>query len=437
MWKDIILATERFGDMGLDEGGWLGKVMQLYVKLHMFIRCFRYDLDDLYEELQQQRKWRMDKPAPQASELFTDCRLRASTDPRDKAFALQGLCSELGIKLPPPDYNKSVAQVFSEVTRAAIRHDEDLDVLFLVSSPRRLEGLPSWVPDWSDRWKAGGCDIRHKLAKFYRASPAEAQYSFSDDSRSLVVSAAILDTVSEFAKPIPISEVEDLGPLSNDSAFDRSSVNWMSNSYAVWEAVQSWVQLVSKHEKSEVPYVGDSGLWSFSFFRTLKADAHEGAAFQSPDGKPPFDAIHEELQSFLSWYRLLEDPSSQEQYIQDSFVEAGLLSGPDVLGKEMLSQFQMAFSLIADEELVKFHQSVWTFNFGRTFFITKNGWMGTSGGCLSEGDVVAIVAGVDMPVMLSPVCEDYRLVGHCYVHEMMNGEGWPESTDELKSITIV
>ncbi len=69
--------------------------------------------------------------------------MRESTDPRDKVFALYGPCCNLDIPLPAPDYAKSLDQIYSQVTRALIDQDENLDILYMVNTPRRLTDLPS------------------------------------------------------------------------------------------------------------------------------------------------------------------------------------------------------------------------------------------------------------------------------------------------------
>jgi hypothetical protein len=86
---------------------------------------------------------------------------------------------------------------------------------------------------------------------------------------------------------------------------------------------------------------------------------------------------------------------------------------------------------------MKFHDSVWAFNRGKSFFMTNEGWMGTVEGLSAEGHVVALISGLPMPLVLSRDAGNYLLVGHAYVHGLMNGTGWPKSMDELEFITIV
>lgn len=73
-----------------------------------------------------------------------------ATDPRDKLFALLGVCNT-GL-FPSPDYSKPVRDVYIDFTRALIGHDHDLSIL-LTAGPWNPEngnniGLPSWTPDY-------------------------------------------------------------------------------------------------------------------------------------------------------------------------------------------------------------------------------------------------------------------------------------------------
>ena len=79
----------------------------------------------------------------------------SATDPRDKIFALLGMAKEVEedremAALLRPDYSKSVQQVFTEVTGAFITRG-DLVLLSSVErqNMRQIDGLPSWVPDFT------------------------------------------------------------------------------------------------------------------------------------------------------------------------------------------------------------------------------------------------------------------------------------------------
>jgi hypothetical protein len=90
----------------------------------------------------------------------------------------------------------------------------------------------------------------------------------------------------------------------------------------------------------------------------------------------------------------------------------------------------------SDPALRKFHFEAWIAARGKCFFMTKDSRMGTGQGQVSEGNVVAVVAGLKMPLILAAVKEHFRLVGHAYVHGIMDGEAWPKDGSETKVISV-
>ncbi|WYZ46683.1 hypothetical protein EsH8_IX_000908 [Colletotrichum jinshuiense] len=82
-----------------------------------------------------------------------------SADPRDKLFALLGVCDQSPFLAP--DYSKSTRDIYMEFTRSFIRQDGDLSIL-LTAGPWNPENgenidLPSWTPDYRG---INGIDIR-------------------------------------------------------------------------------------------------------------------------------------------------------------------------------------------------------------------------------------------------------------------------------------
>ncbi|KAF4340080.1 heterokaryon incompatibility (het-6OR allele), partial [Fusarium beomiforme] len=99
--------------------------------------------------------------------VLSDFRDLDATDPRDKIFAFLNLAED-GLGLVP-DYNADVREVFIQSTKTMInkRIGSHLAVLSQVqdSSDTRIQGLPSWVPDFSARlgrvpFDQGGHDDR-------------------------------------------------------------------------------------------------------------------------------------------------------------------------------------------------------------------------------------------------------------------------------------
>jgi hypothetical protein len=68
-------------------------------------------------------------------------------------------------------------------------------------------------------------------------------------------------------------------------------------------------------------------------------------------------------------------------------------------------------------------------------FITSRGLLGKGLKDIQEGDLVALIAGVGMPIIIRKGGSSYRSKGPAYIHGMMYGEMWPK--DEIDLIDIV
>jgi len=177
-----------------------------------------------------------EKPTPLISSIFDKVRRKNATDPKDKVFALYGLCKELGMLMPHPDYTKDLRQIYSEVAKSIIQHDAKLSILYMVNTPRRRDDLPSWVPDWSDSWRTEG-NYPINYAPLYQASTPKTFYSFDSGCKTLTVLGKVVDAISWIGKEVPVLE-ENPGPWGPD--FDNQ------RSLQLWKTFQQSAQFVEK-----------------------------------------------------------------------------------------------------------------------------------------------------------------------------------------------
>lgn len=151
-WRPCFVALETLEkyQRTLAEKGWRGNIGGDYKKLtgeihgiSGILRLFR-----IRQTLKQSQKrlplW----------ELLTLKRFgMLSSDSRDFVYALTGIAEDASAKNIYPDYTKHVAKIYTEVARCFLAEGR-LRTLWLCSQPRRLTGLPSWVPDWSSEWQS-------------------------------------------------------------------------------------------------------------------------------------------------------------------------------------------------------------------------------------------------------------------------------------------
>ncbi|KAK2595337.1 hypothetical protein QQS21_006937 [Conoideocrella luteorostrata] len=79
-----------------------------------------------------------------------DSRRSKASNPRDHVYALLGISSDSSTLVPIPNYKLSVEQVYTDLTKAMIQANGNIDIICLRGrSDARNNNLPSWVPDWS------------------------------------------------------------------------------------------------------------------------------------------------------------------------------------------------------------------------------------------------------------------------------------------------
>jgi hypothetical protein len=65
----------------------------------------------------------------------------------------------------------------------------------------------------------------------------------------------------------------------------------------------------------------------------------------------------------------------------------------------------------------------------RRLFFTESGYLGLGPAALRNGDCICVLFGGSMPFVLRPKDDHFRLVGECYVYDLMNGQAikmWKE-----------
>ena len=101
------------------------------------------------------------------------------------------------------------------------------------------------------------------------------------------------------------------------------------------------------------------------------------------------------------------------------------------------SQGGKAASRLEDSTVGVFSKAVLQLQQGNAFFMTERGFMGLAEGTIKEGDLVAMFCCMEMPLILRPDGENYRLVTHAYLHGMMFGEEQIGNDDEVEVLTLV
>jgi hypothetical protein len=91
-----------------------------------------------------------------------------ATDPRDKIFALLGLCHD-GFRLVPiPNYKQPLESIISEMSKLSFSRTRSLDLMCLKGAGKMLNdstGLPSWTPNWPNIWSSSTTLLEREILR--------------------------------------------------------------------------------------------------------------------------------------------------------------------------------------------------------------------------------------------------------------------------------
>ncbi|KAF8866268.1 hypothetical protein BDZ45DRAFT_640400 [Acephala macrosclerotiorum] len=154
------------------------------------------------------------------------------------------------------------------------------------------------------------------------------------------------------------------------------------------------------------------------------------------------EASQEGSQDFNQWLNILQTSESQISALAVAIMSPGLspkwqeIALRTMARKPLNEQIYLAFG-----RLRRYNDSLIQMNRSKCFFRTANGYFGTAPDppCVrvKAGDRVALISGLDHPVLLRPVKCGWRLLTHVYLHGIMYGEAWPGNNSELERLLLI
>ncbi|MCJ1243568.1 hypothetical protein MMC30_000765 [Trapelia coarctata] len=404
-WDEMIVALDylsRLYDVMLESN--------IMVELYKGRLALQKQLKDIvgstrFPHNQNPQQW------PSLTTLIITTRNRGATDPKDKVFALAGLFKLMGLNLPPPDYAKSVRQVYQEITKAAISQYHSLDILYHVTGFANSFDLPSWVPDLSD--------TRHPMPLMYPAFSASATsppyYRFSDTALTLTLWGKSLGPITALGDPVLFyahapSQPPPPSPTAEADALLATFKQWSSLAHSL-------------------PSYPNGQPIAEAFARTLFTNG----IYHDIRGPADFLAV------FPTWHALLTSATSSAD-LSDSGVE-NMLRDVAAIPAQAVEKREFALSVAAaifglgvgtmrgkGKRARLVHAWLGVAMRRKRFFVMGGGFMGVVGGMGEVGDEVVLFAGLRVPFLVGRAegGEGWRIKGPAYVHGVMEGEGWRE-----------
>jgi hypothetical protein len=302
-------------------------------------------------------------------DLLYDTQTSHCSDPRDRIYAMLGLLvkrhQNLGIK---PDYSLSVQQIFRDVLLLDVQCGRSLSMLCCcrLTEGSSLRGLPSWVPDPTDRTR-----------------PTPLYYSRAHGG--INPHATLLNEATLEVSGIQVGVIGYVHPMgSTDPSLRRRVIELcqlLEDVNFTWSYVGGGTQL---HAYNETLCTG-----RFS-------ERH------NPLRKDLLTRLDAEnaLRRLGELWAFFQTPSED------------------------------TFRVLIDDKINKLLSIIFTQTQERAFFRTQEGYIGVGSKSTQPGDLVYILLGCALPMILRPLLSDkdsharksFNVVGDAYCAGIMDGE---------------
>jgi hypothetical protein len=298
-----------------------------------------------------------------------------AVNPSDMIFPFLGLASDAPDFGLSADYTVSVQQIYIDTAMVFLQKGF-VRILGLCQHPKRIDDLPSWVPDWTK-----------ELEKPLCSRSSDGELAFGTPS---LYSASRGDWAPKF---LPLGRYPRFLSLSA-LIFDKVSVPGdLPRPYiASGDAMETWTPFQN----------------SFS-----KLCEKHGAAYKSEEQK--LDVL---------WRTPIGDVFSQNASIPGKWQRAT----PDAIKghRELILTVACDWNTFFDSTSalgLNYHLCTRFIVPKLRPFATKKGYIGMGPLTIQEGDIVAIIIGLEAPMILRKSDDDkYEIVGEAYVHGIMDGE---------------
>ncbi|KAF7671907.1 hypothetical protein GT037_010130 [Alternaria burnsii] len=322
------------------------------------------------------------------------------TQPEDKIHAMYGYAKRMELDWPIPDYTKSVAQIYTEVTIACFRQSKDLEVILMAIGPASEEfGLPSWVPDFSRRFtdyspskppKIDPVPFRNKQC----SGTTECDWILIPNGRRLKVKGRKIDYITAVSEPW---QADATTTLLGGADFNSGQI---FDSFI--ECIGSWYEVAL--QRSMTHNDGADSAHQFvavSDLVCLLTRAHLGRTTLP-------DQFAELISALISCTR------------RDMVALRTVFIHPDNDNNQIriTPQMQQAIERLAP--------LIWKLIF-RT---TVKSCMGISNYNAKAGDLLVVLHGMASPCVVRPCAGGFNFIGQAFVPEVMNGEFWDGGSDE-------
>lgn len=360
-----------------------------------------------------------------------------ASDERDYIYAVLGLQESDASTVLMPDYTLPISQVFTQAATYFVSSMRDLSVLNLCDGTGKTGecsddrfGLPSWVPDWSlptdNRFEI----YRPGQKLEFSASAARPSPPISGAlprSSRLIATGRVLSTVRE----VFFGVFEYLRADFTLATSSMYPLYWNARMRAYYE-LENVAAISSPDAQSRLIYI--------MLYWALRQQ------------KPATESTLGDVSRLISYFQAQDTVVSEGEPRKISEPQFSLYQQAqrhvEVMERGMENKrcgHRAAFESCSNVECREAQFLYWSgllplyeLETDAEFFATSNGAFGFAHRAVSEGDVVAILHGYDVPAILrSNGNGQYQYVTGCYPENAMYGEAVTWAEEDADEIVLI
>ncbi|MCJ1276357.1 hypothetical protein MMC21_004162 [Puttea exsequens] len=332
-------------------------------------------------------------------------------DPRDYIYGLASLANESHSSHISPNYNKSVAEVFTEFARVMIKDCGCKSVLNMVElNLNDTIGTPSWVPDWTTHPLVGLTQPCRMLSDHFSTSTSSAEsWEFVNDGNVLRIKGRRVDEL--VVEGLSHPTVEPAYVLNFD--LDTVAQNEAETIIFYHQALEL---ARTCHVYSDYASPGDvlCSTCCRELFRS------QNGAGTLPELKLAFTDYFAHLLLKQKYYRRLLKAG------KSSWIQRNWRKDSRKLRLWLALHLPKTTWKVAQLQRPRRSPEFLRYQFpqqlqGNILTKTECGFLANVPQHSTIGDIIVIFYGWKTPFLLRPVPTGYLLVGECYVYGMMHG----------------
>jgi hypothetical protein len=373
--------------------------------------------------------------------VMEQMRYSKTQEPHDNIFAIYAILQDRGFNISEPDYNKPVAEVYRETAVALIQTEGYRDLFFQIGLPKstQIPGLSSWVPDWSHNKHVKECTQMLRKHKGATLS-SDSSFRFDNDHRHLIIPGITIDTIAERSDFSLLHGHSGLGPNTKEFNLNQKPP------HEFWNILENDMQS---------DFTEAAAVWNLRAIRSFLIFA----GFQ--DGEPCLEKETVLFRSLcsMSWdLSALDSDSTSLRRLCTLIISAlpSMAIHPSLrttsssatmsdhlplerdAATKCVPEIDALTAIRKDPGMAKHFTSISQGLFYQTMFRTAQGHIGIAPYALKVGDEVALISGVDCPVIARPRSDFSELVGLAYIHDYMDGQRWKGSYgNHIREIVFV